>query len=55
MKWTIAWFLNQEERWKKRAEWAKNEKMEGHKCYAEKQVYVWEKMKDKCKQTWKYE
>jgi hypothetical protein len=55
MKWTIAWFFSQEEKWKKRADWAKTEKLEGHKCYAEKQVYIWEKMKEKCKKEWRYE
>jgi hypothetical protein len=53
MKWTIAWFLYQEERWKKRVDWAREMNLEGHRCYAEKQVYSWEKMRERCQETWK--
>jgi predicted dithiol-disulfide oxidoreductase (DUF899 family) len=52
MKWTLEWFTNQEENWKRRVEWAKDEKLEGHMCYAEKQINLWQRMKERCKNTW---
>jgi hypothetical protein len=52
MKWTLEWFSNQEENWKRRVDWAKDKKLEGHKCYAEKQINLWKRMKERCKNTW---
>jgi hypothetical protein len=52
MKWTMSWFSYQENRWRERAEWAEDEKLEGHRCYAEKQIYIWKKMTEKCLDAW---
>lgn len=52
MKWTMKWFSTQEERWNERAGWAKDQELDGHKCYAEKQVYLWGKMWEKCIEAW---
>jgi hypothetical protein len=54
MKWTMAWFLNQEQWWREKVNWAKSHQLEGHACYGEKQIILWEKMRERCKETWAY-
>jgi len=44
MKWVLAWFEYQQREWKRRAVWAEMQNLHGHKCYAEKQVKMWERM-----------
>jgi hypothetical protein len=46
MTWTLLWFERQEREWERRAFWAETHSMQGHRCYAEKQVIMWRKMHD---------
>jgi beta-galactosidase beta subunit len=52
MKWTLAWFSYQERKWQERSEDASNKELEGHKCYAEKQIFVWGMMKKHFQDDW---
>jgi hypothetical protein len=53
MGWTLAWFLHQRKKWEGRVLWAEREGKTGHGCYAAKQVVIWEKMMERCKDEWK--
>jgi hypothetical protein len=52
MQWTKLWFIAQEKRWEERVIWARESKLEGHECYAKKQVCFWEKMRNRCEDAW---
>jgi hypothetical protein len=52
MKWTLAWFSHQEKKWKERSEDAGGSGLEGHKCYAEKQLFIWGMMKKHFQDGW---
>jgi hypothetical protein len=52
MKWTVSWFLYQEKRWEERSEDADSRGLEGHKCYAEKQILAWRMIKDHFENDW---
>jgi hypothetical protein len=56
MQWTILWFQNQQEEWKRRAQMSERENCPGHAAYAYKQVTMWEgfiiKASEKFKDKW---
>jgi hypothetical protein len=52
MRWTLAWFLHQENEWKRKAVSVAAENKRGHQCYAEKQVLMWKRLHDKAADTW---
>ena len=44
LKWTMLWFDHQKTLWAKRADESEQMVLQGHACYAWKQVQLWEKM-----------
>jgi len=54
MTWTLAWYLYQQKEWKRRALWAEGKKLVGHRCYAERQIWMWAKMHDAAEHAWNH-
>ena len=54
MRWTLAWFEKQESEWQRRALFSGAEHLPGHKCYAEKQMIMWKKMRDRAAENWDF-
>jgi hypothetical protein len=52
MKWTLAWISYQEKNWENRSKDANDKKLDGHRCYAEKQLIVWRTMKKQFYDDW---
>jgi hypothetical protein len=52
MKWTLAWYALQENKWKQRALSAETLHKLGHRCYAEKQVIMWGRMNSVATAAW---
>jgi hypothetical protein len=50
MKSTIAWFADQEEKWRNRADRANQGGKSGHECYALKQAHLWEQLGKEAKE-----
>jgi hypothetical protein len=53
MEWTLEYYGFLKEAWSERAEWSNKRNLVGHKSYAEKQIWLWGKMKEACVTTWK--
>jgi hypothetical protein len=50
---TLAWFMHQQDKWYKRGEAANGNELVGLKCYARKQVLLWEVMGEEARETFK--
>jgi hypothetical protein len=51
MEWTLRYYGFLKEIWSERAEWSVKCKLEGHKSYAEKQMWLWGKMQETTRKT----
>ena len=49
---TLAWYDYHKREWERKAVWSEAQHLPGHKCYAGKQIVMWEKMKNAANSAW---